>query len=245
MPLAGIHAGLAFAGPYTPLMNPNALEQLLDYTFSNRSLFELALTHQSFSETHNERLEFLGDSILSGSVAALLYERFPRLSEGGLSRIRSNLVRESTLHEIAVALNLGAWLKLGEAEISAGGRSRPSILADAFEAILGGVFLDGGFPPAERLVRRIYTPVLDTIDIRHFGKDPKSRLQEFLQARHIPVPAYSIIAVLDHEQPRRYQSECVVKTLGQRTTGIGLNRRAAEREAALRMLSILEQSAPT
>jgi ribonuclease-3 len=224
-------------------MNPTALEQLLDYTFSNRSLFELALTHQSFSETHNERLEFLGDSILSGSVAALLYERFPRLAEGWLSRIRSKLVRESTLHEIAVALNLGALLKLGDAEISAGGLDRPSILADAFEAILGGVFLDGGFPPAERLVRRIYTPILDTIDIRHFGKDPKSRLQEFLQAQHIPVPAYRIVAVLDTEQPRRYESECVISSFRLRTTGIGPNRRVAEREAAQRMLSILEERA--
>lgn len=224
-------------------MNPSALEQLLDYTFSNRSLFELALTHQSFSETHNERLEFLGDSILSGSVAALLYERFPRLAEGWLSRIRSNLVRESTLHEIAVALNLRAWLKLGDAEISAGGLDRPSILADAFEALLGGVFLDGGFPPAERLVRRIYTPILNTIDIRHFGKDPKSRLQEVLQAQHIPVPAYRIVAVFDSEQPRRYESECVISSFRLRTTGIGPNRRVAEREAAQRMLSILEERA--
>ncbi|MGF6603259.1 ribonuclease-3 [Paraburkholderia sp. GAS448] len=229
------------AGLYTRRMTPTALEQLLDYTFSNRSLFELALTHQSYSEDHNERLEFLGDSILSGSVAALLYERFPRLSEGWLSRIRSNLVRESTLHEIAVALNLSSWLRLGEAEISAGGLERPSILADAFEAVLGGVFLDGGFPPAERLVRRIYTPILDTIDIRHFGKDPKSRLQEFLQAQHIPVPAYRIVAVLDDEQPRRYESECVITSFRLRTTGIGPNRRVAEREAAQRMLSILEQ----
>ena len=115
-------------------MKPTALEQLLDYTFNDRSLFELALTHQSYGESHNERLEFLGDSILSGSVASLLYERFPRLSEGWLSRIRSNLVRESTLHEIAVALNLSSWLRLGDAEISAGGLTRPSILADAFEA---------------------------------------------------------------------------------------------------------------
>lgn len=224
-------------------MNPSALEQLLDYTLSNRSLFELALTHQSFSETHNERLEFLVDSILSGSVAALLYERFPRLAEGWLSRIRSNLVRESTLHEIAVALNLRAWLKLGDAEISAGGLDRPSILADAFEALLGGVFLDGGFPPAERLVRRIYTPILNTIDIRHFGKDPKSRLQEVLQAQHIPVPAYRIVAVFDSEQPRRYESECVISSFRLRTTGIGPNRRVAEREAAQRMLSILEERA--
>jgi ribonuclease-3 len=222
-------------------MTPTALEQFLDYTFSNRSLFDLALTHQSYSQDHNERLEFLGDSILNGSVAALLYERFPRLSEGWLSRIRSNLVRESTLHEIAVALNLSSWLRLGEAEISAGGLERPSILADAFEAVLGGVFLDGGFPPAQRLVRRIYTPILDTIDIRHFGKDPKSRLQEFLQAQHVPVPAYRIVAVLDDEQPRRYESECVIPSFRLRTTGIGPNRRVAERDAAQRMLSILEK----
>ncbi|VVE16776.1 MULTISPECIES: ribonuclease III [Pandoraea] len=221
-------------------MTPTALEQLLDYTFSDRSLFELALTHRSFSEDHNERLELLGDSILSGSVTALLYKRFPRLSEGGLSRIRSNLVRESTLHEIAVALNLSSWLRLSDAEISAGGLVRPSILADAFEAVLGGVFLDGGFPPAERLVRRIYTPVLDTIDIRHFGKDPKTRLQELLQAKRVPVPTYRIVAIFDDEQPRRYESECVITSRGLRTTGIGPNRRVAEREAAHRMLSILE-----
>ncbi|WP_321817013.1 MULTISPECIES: ribonuclease III [unclassified Paraburkholderia] len=222
-------------------MRPTALEQLLDYTFSDRSLFELALTHQSASsDRNNERLEFLGDSILGGSVAALLYERFPLLSEGWLSRIRSNLVRESTLHAIAVALKLGDSLRMSDAEVSAGGLARPALLADAFEALLGGVFLDGGFPPAERLVRRVYTPILDTIDIRHFGKDPKSRLQEVLQGQRLRVPNYRVLAVSGAGHHLRFDSECVVEALRLRTIGSGLSRRAAEREAAQRMLAVLE-----
>lgn len=220
-------------------MEPTQLETLLQYTFSDRSLLRRAFTHQSHGDDHNERLEFLGDSILSSSIATLLYERFPVLSEGGLSRVRSNLVREGTLHEIALAIKLGNYLRLGDGEKTSGGRSRTSILADAFEAVLGAIYLDGGFIAARDVVYLIYLPILDTIDIRLFGKDPKSRLQEFLQGIRLPVPDYAIVRVIDEGAGRQYESECVVRSRSARTTGIGPNRRAAEREAAQRMLTQL------
>lgn len=231
---------------YSTAMRLTALEQLLDYKFSDRSLFERALTHQSVSPDHNnQRLEFLGDSILDSAISTLLYERYPLLSEGGLSRLRSNLVRESTLHGIAVALNLGDCLRLSDAEIGSGGRDRPATLADTLEAVIGAVYLDGGFAPADRLVRRLYTPILNTIDIRNFGKDPKSRLQEVVQSHRILRPTYRIVGVHGDAHARIFESECLIASLRLRTAGTGLTRRIAEREAAQRMLLILERRGVT
>ena len=167
----------------------------LDYTFRQPDLLRQALTHRSFGTPHNERLEFVGDAVLNFVVAADLYERFPSIPEGELSRVRASLVNRDTLARIARQVGLGPEIRLGEGELKSGGAERPSILADALEALFGAIFLDGGFEAARTVILRVYVPALVDLDPALLGKDPKTRLQEWLQARHLAVPEYAVTAI--------------------------------------------------
>ena len=204
------------------------------YSFSNAGLLRQALTHRSFGAAHNERLEFLGDGVLNCAVAAVLYERFPQLAEGELSRLRASLVNQQSLVEIARQIDIGQHLLLGEGEVRSGGAERPSILADALEAVIGGVFLDGGFDAARTLVLRLFDQPLQSADPHAVGKDAKTQLQEFLQARHIPLPQYSVIATGGEAHAQNFRVECAVPELNIRTEGEGSSRRSAEQVAARR-----------
>ena len=206
----------------------------LAYQFHDPALLHQALTHRSHSAPHNERLEFLGDAVLNCSVAALLYERFPRLAEGDLSRLRANLVNQDTLSRIAVSMELGEQLRLGEGELKSGGARRPSILADALEAVVGAIFLDGGFDRAAEAIRDIYAPVLHELDPAVLGKDPKTLLQEHLQARRLPLPQYNVVSLRGEAHEQQFQVECLVPDLDIRTVGDGSSRRSAEQSAARR-----------
>jgi len=209
------------------------LQQHIGYRFSRPELLSRALTHRSHSALHNERLEFLGDSILNCVVAAELFERFAGLSEGELSRLRAHLVREESLHQVAQTLRLGDTLQLGEGELKSGGLARPSILADAFEALIGAVFVDGGFSAAREAIRRLYDPLLEGLDPQALGKDPKTLLQELLQARKIALPQYSVVATHGAAHRQDFEVECLIPQLSVRATGNGSTRRNAEQEAAM------------
>lgn len=211
-----------------------ALGRNLGYRFKQPELLRQALTHRSHSTPHNERLEFLGDSVLNCSVAALLFKTFPELAEGDLSRLRANLVNQQTLSEIAQDLDLGSHVRLGEGELKSGGHKRPSILADVLEALLGGVFLDGGFAEAERVVAHLFTPLLQGLDPQTRGKDPKTLLQEYLQGRKIPVPKYAVIATRGEAHEQQFQVSCDIAALKIREVGEGASRRSAEQAAAKR-----------
>ena len=208
------------------------LQQALGYTFARSHLLTQALTHRSYGALNNERLEFLGDSVLNCTVARALYDAFPELPEGSLSRLRANLVRQETLAEIAVTLKLGDSLRLGEGELKSGGFRRPSILADGLEALIGAVFLDGGFAAAQGAIRGLYASLLEHLDPQTLGKDPKTLLQELLQARKIPLPQYAVVATKGAAHKQLFQVECQIPQLAIRTTGYGASRRIAEQEAA-------------
>lgn len=208
------------------------LERVLEYEFGTPALLTQALTHRSFGTPHNERLEFLGDSVLSLVISTRLYQAFPRLSEGELSRVRAHLVKEPTLVEIATALGLGAYLRLGEGEIKSGGARRPSILADALEAIFGAIYLDGGFGKAEEVIVRLFDPLIGRLEPKRLSKDPKTRLQEYLQGRRLKLPTYTIVATEGEAHEQRFRVECAIPELGIRVTGEGTSRRRAEQEAA-------------
>ncbi len=213
-------------------MPPRVLIERLGHSFRAPELLRQALTHRSFGTPHNERLEFLGDGVLNCVVASLLFERFPRLSEGHLSRLRASLVNQDTLSRLAGELALGDHLQLGEGELKSGGFRRPSILADALEAIFGAVYLDAGFDAAAALIGRIYQPLLDRLDPKALGKDPKTLLQEYLQGRRLPLPAYAVVSVSGEAHEQHFTVECVLAELDIRTEGTGPSRRAAEQEAA-------------
>jgi len=202
------------------------------------------LTQRSHSATHNERLEFLGDSVLNCAVAALLFQRFGKLDEGDLSRVRANLVKQQSLYEIAQALNISEGLRLGEGELRSGGFRRPSILADAFEAIIGAVFLDGGFEAAQGVIKRLYVPILDHIDPRTLGKDAKTLLQEYLQGHKIALPTYTVVATHGAAHNQQFEVECTVPKLDVKVSGSGASRRAAEQAAAKKALDEVMAAAP-
>jgi len=211
-----------------------ALVSRLGYQFKDPGLLRQALTHRSHSAPHNERLEFLGDGVLNCVIASLLYERFPNLPEGHLSRLRASLVNQETLSQIATTLSLGGELRLGEGELKSGGFRRPSILADAFEAMTGAIFLDGGFDRAAQVLQKIYAPLLEGIDPHTLGKDPKTLLQEHLQARRLPLPQYNVVRVWGEAHEQQFHVECLIPTLSICTTGEGPSRRSAEQTAARR-----------
>jgi ribonuclease-3 len=210
------------------------LQHRIGYTFGRADLLTQALTHRSHGIPHNERLEFLGDSVLNCVIAAELFQRFDRLPEGDLSRLRANLVRQEALHQVAQGLALGEHLRLGEGELKSGGFARPSILADAFEALVGAIFLDGGFVAAQGTIRRLYEPVLAGLDPKTLGKDPKTLLQELLQARKIALPQYSVVATQGAAHDQKFEVECLIPELSVRTLGSGSTRRTAEQDAATR-----------
>ena len=209
-------------------------ERTIGYVFNSRDLLKQALTHRSHGASHNERLEFLGDSILNCIIAQALYERFLDVREGDLSRLRANLVRQETLAEIAQGLGLGEQLRLGEGELKSGGFRRPSILADGLEALFGAVFIDGGFDRARETVLRFFEPYLSNLDPRHSGKDAKTSLQEFLQGRRLALPQYQLLNTRGEAHAQEFEVECQIPELGITATGRGPSRRAAEQEAARR-----------
>jgi ribonuclease-3 len=226
--------------PPASSLDLSALQLRLEHTFREPRLLQLALTHRSFSAEHNERLEFLGDSVLNLAVAGLLYERLSDLPEGDLSRVRANLVKQDTLHQLAVALGLPALLRLGEGEARSGGHKRPSILADALEAVIGAVFLDGGFEPASALVRRLFKDVDITPRMSAIGKDPKTELQEWLQGRKMNLPIYRVVATSGAAHQQTFDVECEVAEFARAERGIGASRRAGEQAAASAMLAYLK-----
>jgi ribonuclease-3 len=213
-------------------MGTGGLAQRLGYDFRDPSLLRQALTHRSFGALHNERLEFLGDSVLNCVIARRLYEVFADLPEGDLSRLRAHLVNQQSLAALGREIGLGDAVLLGEGEARSGGRGRPSILANALEALLGAIFLDGGFAAAEAAILRLYAGVFSGLDPRALGKDPKTRLQEFLQGRRIPLPRYNVVATRGEAHDQQFQVECLVPELNIRAVGEGASRRAAEQEAA-------------
>ena len=218
----------------------SGLQARLQHQFSDPQLLARALTHRSFSADHNERLEFLGDSVLNLAVAALLYERLRDLPEGELSRVRANLVKQDTLHQLAAGLGLSELLRLGEGESRSGGQKRPSILADALEAVIGAVFLDAGYHVAEALVRRLFSAVEISPQMEAAAKDPKTELQEWLQGRKMKLPLYRVVGTLGAAHKQTFDVECEIAELGHAERGIGGSRRAGEQAAATAMLAYLK-----
>ncbi len=213
-------------------MSLDSLVKHIDYPFINAALLMQALTHRSFSGNNNERLEFLGDGALNFIIANQLYQRFPKLPEGDLSRLRAQLVKEATLADIAFSLNIGDALKLGEGELKSAGWRRPSILADALEAIIGAVYVDGGYHAAEALVLKLFAEKLAIIDPKMIDKDAKSQLQEYLQGKKIELPDYKVVSVEGEAHAQTFKMECVIEKLHITTVGEGTSRRIAEQQAA-------------
>lgn len=204
----------------------------IGYTFKQPDLFREALTHRSFGLPHNERLEFLGDSLLNCAVSALLFKRFPQLPEGDLTRTRANFVNQSALHSLASGVGLGDLILLGDGERKSGGHRRPSILADALEAVIGAIYLESGFQEVECLIARLYGPLINELDLDVSGKDAKTLLQEYLQHRKMGLPQYRTLSVAGEAHAQTFLVECLVEKLAIRTQGEGTSRRRAEQEAA-------------
>jgi ribonuclease-3 len=208
------------------------LQNRLGHTFKDAALLQQALTHRSHSGLHNERIEFLGDSILNCVVASLLYDRYSKIDEGDLSRLRANLVKQQSLYEIAQRLELSQCLRLGEGELKSGGFRRPSILADTLEALFGAIYLDAGFNAARDVICALYIPILDTVDPKTLGKDAKTLLQEYLQSKKIALPLYNVVATHGAAHSQEFEIECLVPKLEIQVFGTGGSRRAGEQAAA-------------
>lgn len=213
-------------------MNSQNVCRLLGYAFVKPELLRQALTHRSYGVPNNERLEYLGDSILNCIIAHALFQRFPNLSEGELSRLRANLVNQQTLFELAQRLNLGEHVLLGEGELKSNGFRRPSILADALEALIAAVFLDGGFERTEQAIHTLYASLLGEIDPQKPGKDAKTMLQELLQSKKLALPQYSVVSTEGEAHQQYFRVECFIPELKIRASGSGTNRRSAEQDAA-------------
>ena len=216
------------------------MQKRLEHDFANPRLLIQALTHRSFSADHNERIEFLGDSVLNLAVAGLLYEQLSELPEGDLSRVRANLVKQDTLHKLAVVLGLPEMLRLGEGEARSGGQKRPSILADALEAVIGAVYLDAGYDKADQLVRRLFRDVEVNPQMQAIGKDPKTELQEWLQGRKMNLPIYRVVGTMGAAHQQTFDVECEISEFGRAERGIGGSRRAGEQAAAAAMLLLVK-----
>jgi len=213
-------------------MDLTLLQNRLGHMFKDAALLQQALTHRSHSSLHNERLEFLGDSILNCVVASLLFDRYAKIDEGDLSRLRANLVKQQSLYEIAQRLELSQFLRLGEGELKSGGFRRPSILADTLEALFGAIFLDAGFNAARDAIRALYIPILDSVDPKTLGKDAKTLLQEYLQGKKIALPQYNVVATHGAAHNQQFEIECLVPKLDIQVFGTGGSRRAGEQAAA-------------
>ncbi|WP_295755936.1 ribonuclease III [Undibacterium sp.] len=213
-------------------MNEQLLQKRLGHQFANSALLQQALTHRSHSVLHNERLEFLGDSILNCVIASLLFDSFTNIDEGDLSRVRANLVKQQSLYEVAQRIELSQFLRLGEGELKSGGFRRPSILADTLEALFGAIYLDAGFDAAKEVIKALYSSVLVTIDPTTLGKDAKTLLQEFLQSKKIALPQYNVVATHGAAHNQEFEIECLVPKLEIQVFGAGGSRRAGEQAAA-------------
>ena len=219
-----------------------ALQTRLQHQFANTKLLTLALTHRSFGSNHNERLEFLGDSVLNLAVSRMLYTALHDQPEGDLSRVRANLVKQDTLHRLAVDLGLVGLVRLGEGEMRSGGQQRPSILADALEAVIGSVFLDAGFEVAQALVLRLFEKVDLSPTMTAAAKDPKTELQEWLQSKRWQLPVYRVVGTTGAAHQQTFDVECEVPEMKQSQRGIGSSRRSAEQAAAAAMLQWLREN---
>lgn len=213
-------------------MNEQLLQKRLGHQFNDVALLQQALTHRSHSVSHNERLEFLGDSILNCVVASILFDTFDRIDEGDLSRVRANLVKQQSLFEIAQKMELSQFLRLGEGELKSGGFRRPSILADTLEALFGAIYLDAGFEVARKVIKSLYEPILVSVDPTTLGKDAKTLLQEFLQSKKIALPQYNVVATHGAAHNQEFEIECLVPKLEVQVFGTGGSRRAGEQAAA-------------
>ncbi len=216
------------------------LQKRLQYEFLKPVLLAQALTHRSFSADHNERLEFLGDSVLNLAVSGMLFQALGTLQEGELSRVRANLVKQDTLHKIAQELHLGNLLRLGEGELRSGGSKRPSILADALEAVIGAVYLDAGFEKAASLVHRLFDKVEINPEMPAAAKDAKTELQELLQGKKLKLPAYNVMSITGAAHRQNFEVQCAIEQMQREARGFGGSRRAAEQEAATAMLKLLK-----
>lgn len=219
------------------------LQQRLGHRFEDPEILTRALTHRSFCAEHNERLEFLGDAVLNLAVSSLLYERFSGSDEGDLTRVRAHLVREDSLHRVALALELPEVLRMSDGESRGGGAQRPSMLADAVEALLGAVYREGGFAAAHETVRRLFGEIIQATEVDNWSKDAKTELQEWLQARHLAVPSYRILAARGEKHAQTFEVECAVAALDRVAHGEGRSRRVAEQDAAGQMLEQLKGGA--
>jgi ribonuclease III len=217
----------------------NELTRRLGYVFRDAVLLARALTHRSRSSQNYERLEFLGDSILSFVIADVLYDRFPQLSEGELTRLRATLVRRETLATLARELDLGDCLELGSGELKSGGFDRDSILADGLEAVFGAVYKDGGVETVREVVLRLYQPILNSIDPNSILKDPKTRLQEFLQRKSLATPIYTVLELSGEPHQQHFVVECRLPGVNEAVRGEGSSRRYAEQAAATRACELL------
>ena len=216
----------------------------IEYRFKDPQLLSEALTHRSFSAGNNERLEFLGDSVLSLVIAWRLYDLHPQAQEGDLSRMRARLVRGSTLTEVATSINLGMEINLGEGELKSGGFRRASILADAFEALLGAILMDGGFEACRRVILGLFDPLIERLPAAEELKDPKTRLQEWLQARGRPLPQYSLVREEGSDHAKKFHVTCRLGDDGTAVEASGRSRRKAEQAAAATVLEMLQELGP-
>lgn len=216
----------------------------IEYRFKDPQLLREALTHRSVGAGNNERLEFLGDSVLSLVISWRLYDLHPRAQEGDLSRMRARLVRGSTLTEVATSINLGMEINLGEGELKSGGFRRASILADAFEALLGAILIDGGFEACRRVVLSLFDPLIEQLPGAEELKDPKTRLQEWLQARGRPLPQYSLVGEEGSDHAKKFHVTCRLDDDGTAVEASGRSRRKAEQAAASRVLEVLQELVP-
>jgi len=219
-----------------------SLSRIIHYTFNDPSFMIMALTHRSFSAQHNERLEFLGDSVLSFLIASELYKRFPRIDEGDLSRLRAQLVKESSLSTIATSMGLCDFIRLGEGELKSAGWRRPSILADTFESMIGAIYLDGGIEPTHQFVLRFFETQLNEIDPKLIQKDPKTLLQELLQSKRSDLPIYTVVSIEGEAHSQTFTIECYIKKSNIKTQGVGNSRRIAEQEAASKAFQLMLES---
>jgi ribonuclease-3 len=220
-----------------------ALQERLGHDFTDQVLLERAVTHRSFSADHNERLEFLGDSVLNLSVAHWLFEKLNDQTEGDLSRVRANLVKQDTLFQLAFDLELSGVLRLGEGELRSGGQKRPSILADAVEALIGAVYLDAGYQAAQALVLRLFKDVAVNPEMQAASKDPKTELQEWLQGRKLQLPLYTVVATRGAAHKQIFEVACDIREMGLSQLGLGTSRRAGEQAAAAAMLESIKVKA--
>lgn len=212
----------------------------LGHNFANPQLLELALSHRSLGAEHNERLEFLGDAVLGMVIAEAIYQRFGKADEGQLSRLRSMLVKRDSLAALARSLEIGSVLRMGPGELGGGGQERSSTLADALEAIIGAIYLDSGFDAAKAFILRLYEQQLAEIDPSQADKDPKTRLQERMQAANRALPDYRVLSISGQQHNQRFVLGCLLPDSGQSTQGVGSSRRRAEQAAATAMLELLK-----